>query len=134
MFLLQSSRLCFTHLNIPIIRNWLFCVSVKLPRHLFFSQWSIVLFTNLTRLKHHFIIEPHHEKTGLLPIYTKTKAEIICAVTAQLISIFVFSTLIVQFLFFLDPKLQASNHVLYLYWPVCVGPGPKHRRSVHVLS
>ena len=77
MFLLQSSGLCFTLLNIPIIRNWLVCVSVKWPRHLFFSQWGIVL-------------DQRHEKTGIKPIYTKTKAEIICAVTAQLISILCF--------------------------------------------
>ena len=35
VFLLQSSGLCFKHLNIPITsRNWLVCVSVKWPRHL----------------------------------------------------------------------------------------------------
>ena len=35
--------------------------------------------------------EPHHEKTGFLLI-AKTKALISCAVTAQLISAFVFAT------------------------------------------
>ena len=39
----------------------------------------------------------------------KTKTQISFAVTAQLIRAFVFPTLIVQFLFFLNQKLQASS-------------------------
>ena len=27
-----------------------------------------------------------------------------------------------------QPKFQASSHLLWLYGPVCVGPGRKHRR------
>ena len=53
---------------------------------------------------------------------TKTKAQISFAVTAKLISAFVFATWIVQFLYFLNPT---SNHLLYLYSSVCVGPVPK---------
>ena len=52
------------------------------------------------------------------------------AVTAKLISAFVFATRIVQSLYFLNPKFQASNHLLWLYSPVCVGPGRKPRRPV----
>ena len=37
---------------------------------------------------------------------------------------------IVQFLYFLNPKFQASSHRLWLYSPVCVGPGRKPRRPV----
>ena len=40
----------------------------------------------------------------------------------QLIRAFVFATRIVQFLYFLNPKFQASNLLLCLYIPVCVGP------------
>ena len=47
------------------------------------------------------------------------------AVTAKLISAFVFATWIVQFLFYLNPKFQASSHLLWLYSPVCVRPGRK---------
>ena len=36
---------------------------------------------------------------------------------------FVFATGIVQFIYFLNPKFPASNHLLCLYSPVCVGPG-----------
>ena len=43
---------------------------------------------------------------------------------------FVFATQIVQYLFFLNPKFQASSHLLGLYSPVCVGPGQKPRRPV----
>ena len=62
--------------------------------------------------------------------YAKTKAQISFAVTAKLISAFVFATRIVHFLFFLYPKFQASNHLLRLFSPVCVGPGRKSRRPV----
>ena len=44
------------------------------------------------------------------------------AVTAKLISVFVFATQIVQFLFYLNPKSQDSISFLCLYRPVCVGP------------
>ena len=54
--------------------------------------------------------------------FAKTKTQISFAVTAKLISAFVFTTLIVQFLFYLNPKFQASSSYLLLYRPVCVGP------------
>ena len=49
---------------------------------------------------------------------------------AKLISAFVFAIRIVQVLYYLKPKLQASRHLLWLYCPVCVGPGRKPRRPV----
>ena len=69
------------------MRNWLVCVSVEWPRHLFFSQWDIVLlFTKpqdkATFNSHDIKIEPCHEKTGLLPIYENEGGDI-CAVTDQ---------------------------------------------------
>ena len=60
----------------------------------------------------------------------KTKLQIRCAVTALLISAFVFATHIVQSLFFLNPKFQASSYLLWLHSLVCVGPGRKPRRPV----
>ena len=38
---------------------------------------------------------------------------------------FVFATWLVQFLFYLNPKFQASGSFLFLYSSVCVGPGRK---------
>ena len=66
--------------------------------------------------------EPRHEKTGFWHMQKQ--------VTAQLISAFVFTTGIVESLFFLDPKFQTSSYLLWLYSPVCVGPGHKPRRPV----
>ena len=60
----------------------------------------------------------------------KTKAQVSFSVTAQLMSTFVFATLIEQFLFFINPKLQASSLFLRLYRPVCDGPSRKPRRPV----
>ena len=62
--------------------------------------------------------------------YAKTKTQISCAGTAQLISAFVFAKQIVQSLYFLYPKFQAYSNLLWLYSPVCVGPGQKPRRPV----
>ena len=62
--------------------------------------------------------------------YVKTKTQISFAVTAKLISAFVFATWIVQYLYFLNPKFQASSYILWLHSPVCVGPGLKPRRPV----
>ena len=62
--------------------------------------------------------------------YAKTKTPISCAVTAQLISAFVFAIRIVQPLSYLNIKFQASNRLLWLCSPVCVGPGQKPRRPV----
>ena len=43
---------------------------------------------------------------------------------------FVFATRIVQFIFYLNPKFQASSHLVCLYSLVCVGPGRKLLRPV----
>ena len=43
---------------------------------------------------------------------------------------FVFATQIVQSLYFLNTKFQASSHLMPLYSPVSVGPGRKPRRPV----
>ena len=64
--------------------------------------------------------------------YTKTKAQISFAVAVKLISAFVFATLKVQSVFFLNPKFQASSYRLWLYRPVCVRPGWKPRRPLCV--
>ena len=50
-----------------------------------------------------------------------------------------FATWIVQFLYFRNPKFQASSHLLKLYSLVCVGPGEKPERlfshdAAHILS
>ena len=71
-----------------------------------------------------FIIEPRREKTGCFA-YVKTKTQISFAATAKLISAFVFALRIVQFLYYLNLKFQASSRLLWLYSPVCVGPGRK---------
>ena len=62
--------------------------------------------------------------------YVKTKMQISFAVTAKLISAFVFATWIEQPLYFLNPKLQASSHLMLLYSLVCVRPGRKPQRPI----
>ena len=57
--------------------------------------------------------------------YAKTNMQISFAVTAKLISAFVFASRIVEFLYNLNPKFQASCYLLWLYSPVCVGSGRK---------
>ena len=67
--------------------------------------------------------KPRHEKIGFCICVNKD--------ADQLISAFVFATQIEHSLFFLNPKFQASSHLLWLYNPVCVGPGqnPENRFS-----
>ena len=60
----------------------------------------------------------------------KTKAQISLAVTAKLISAFVFATQIV----FLNLKFQASSLLLCLYRSVCVRPGRKPQRPYFIAS
>ena len=62
--------------------------------------------------------------------YAKTKTQISFAATAKLISAFVFATQIVQSLYFLITKFQASSHLMRLYSPVSIGPGRKPHRQV----
>ena len=52
----------------------------------------------------------------------ENKGQISFAVTAKLISAFVFAPRIVQFLFYLNPKFQLSSSFLCLYRAVCVVP------------
>ena len=73
--------------------------------------------------------EPRRKKTGFFA-YAKTKTQISFAVTTKLISAFVFAPRIVQSLYFLNPKFQASSHFLWLYSQICVGPSRKPRRPV----
>ena len=60
----------------------------------------------------------------------ETKTQISFAVTAKLISAFVFATRTVQSLYFLNAKFQTSSHLQWLYSPVCVGPGRKPRGPI----
>ena len=57
--------------------------------------------------------------------YANTKMQISFAVTAKLISAFVFATQIVLFLYYINPIFQVSSLLLWLYSLVCVGPGRK---------
>ena len=97
------------------------------------SNAHMKFWSNKKMLEHRliFIIERHHENS--IFAYAKTKAQISCAVTAQLISAFVFTTHIVQFLLHLYPKFQASSHLLWMHRPFCVRPGWKPRRPVFLL-
>ena len=67
--------------------------------------------------------EPPRGKTNNLHMRKQSRRS--ASVTAKLISAFVFATRIVQFLFYLNPKFQASSSFLCLYRSVCVGPGRK---------
>ena len=68
------------------------------------------------------------EKTSFF--ICKNKTQISFMVIAKLISAFVFATQIVKSLYFLTRKFQASSHLLWLYSPVCVGPGRQPQRPV----
>ena len=66
-----------------------------------------------------------------LSLVVRKPALCIHAKTKTQISAFVFAIRIVQSLYYLNPKFQASSHLLWLYSPVCVGPrrNPEDRLS-----
>ena len=71
--------------------------------------------------------KPRHEKTGFLYIRKQRRRSAAQSVAAQLISASVFAIRIIQSLIYLNPKFQASSHLLWLYSTICVGPGRKPR-------
>ena len=79
-----------------------------------FSEVSVIQESICNKLS-----EPRREKTGFFA-YAKTKTQISFAVTAKLISAFVFAIRIVHFLFYLNTKFQASSHLLSLCSLICV--------------
>ena len=86
---------------------------------------------NLDPFKPHFYMSRVVRKPAFcICEFAKTKTRISFAVTAKLISAIFFATRIVQSLHYINPKFQASSHVLWLYSPVCVGAGQKPRRPV----
>ena len=72
------------------------------------------------------IYEPRREKTGFLHMRKQRRR----SASWKLIRAFVFPTLTVHSLFYLNLKFQAPSHLLWLYSPVCVEPGRKPRRPV----
>ena len=64
------------------------------------------------RFKHLFVENEPLCGENQQSAYAKTKTHISFAVTAKLISAFVFAKRIVQFLYYLNPKVQASSHLL----------------------
>ena len=57
----------------------------------------------------------NHVMRNQIFVYAKTKTQISFAVTAKLISAFVFAIWIVQSLYYLNPQFQASSQLLWLY-------------------
>ena len=116
---LQFSEQLISYQNIVhknFCRFEMFCQ----PMHFIFennkSRWAIHLqnggktlfFSISSRL-----FEPHREKTGFLHMRKQRhRSASRFAVTAKLISAFVFATRIVQSLYFLNLKFQSSYHLL----------------------
>ena len=104
----------------------MFDINMLCPSHLcihfrcILLNISIFIALHFTMKNINYEYEPRREKTVFFA-YAKTKTQISFAVTAKLISAFVFATLIVQSLYFLNPKFHASSYLLWLYSPVCVG-------------
>ena len=117
----RRSRMTKTGSNLNLVHRKIYILSYP------YQNW--VFFTREIRAGH-ILFEPCYEKTGILHFMRKQKTQISCAVTAQLISAFVFAIRIVQSLYYLNPNFQAAKHLLWLYSPVCVGPGLKPRRPV----
>ena len=106
------------HCKIPVSKRC--CVEESL----------ISVIKNHVNIKRNKVLDLTAPRENRLFAYAKTKTQISLVVTAKLISAFVFATWILQSIFYLNPKFQASSHLLWPYSPVCVGPGRKVRRPV----
>ena len=94
------------------------------------NAWSelLLLKIEIKTRKNHFICEDLSRLMGKPTICigeNKDADQLRGNREADLISAFVFAIRIVQFLFYLNPKFQASSSFPRLYRPVCVGPGRK---------
>ena len=76
---------------------------------------------------------PRYEKTFSYA-YAKTKAQISCKVTAQLISNVVFATKIVKSLYSPNSKFPATSHLLWTYNSLVCVWNPKDKFSHHFIS
>ena len=104
-----------------VLRSILIC-GVSVLYQLLFNTYENKRLCSLCSCNSHIIIMSRRMEKKQQSAQAKTKAPISFALTAELISAFVFSTWIVQFLYFLNPKFPASYHLLRLYRPVCVRP------------
>ena len=77
----------------------------------FYFDWSYGFCIEKMFKDNTYTFEPRHEKSKHFA-YVKTKTQISFAVTAKLISAFIFAIQIVQSLYFLKPKFQAPSHLL----------------------
>ena len=93
---------------------------------MFIRAWTFIRDSTVSIFLEIHVHEPRHEKTCFLHIYAKTKVQISCAATVQMIS----AALIVKSLYFLNPKFQASDHHLWLYSPVVLKKGRKPQRQI----
>ena len=107
----------------PAIKHWVY--NKWTGYHLHTTNW---IYSNIILIKRVIIWASSWENR--LYAYAKTKTQISVSVTTKLISAFVFAIRIVQSLYYLNSKFQASSHLLWLYSPVCVGPGRIPRRPV----
>ena len=87
-----------------------------------FFVWILELIQQLLRcLKNNAsFFEQRHEENCFLHLYAKTKAQISGTYTAD--QHLCFSHIESTILYFPKLKFQASNHLLWPYSPVCVGP------------
>ena len=99
------SQLLITQKNTEFQRT---CKYMSLVNKVVMKNCCFGIFIQVRNKLSHAIRKPDFE-------YEKTKAQISCAVTAQLI----------RYLFSLLSKFGASSHLLWLYNLVCVGPSRK---------
>ena len=109
-----DQHLCFRYMNstIPL-----------LPESHFFS-------TSRAKKKLYVYMSRVVRKPAFCICENKDADQLRGKLTTKLISAFIFTTRIVLSLYSLNPKFQASIHLLWLHSPVCVGPGRKPGRPV----
>ena len=107
-----------------VLRSILIC-GVSVLYQLLFNTYENKRLCSLCSCNSHSIVikyePPHGKKTAIC--IAKNKGADQLRINCGADQCLCFSTWIVQFLYFLNPKFPASYHLLRLYRPVCVRPG-----------
>ena len=101
------------------------------PSYSFWNRKLMLLYAQKSLAVLHDIYKWAASWENRIFAYAKTKTQISFAVTAKLISAFVFAIRIVQSLYFLNPKFQASSYLLWLHSPNCVGQASSYLLWLH---
>ena len=130
MYVLFTCVICIVYIICIVMHAT--CYPVRLLLYVFTCSWAVMAFC-INKLFYSIPqIEPPRGKTNNL--HMRKQRRMLASVSAKLISAFVSAKRIVQSVFYLYPKFQASSTFLCLCSSVCVGPVQKPHTTLLVFQ